>query len=497
MVETTLSPPEARAQDEAFVSRCSLEGLRPQLPLRWPTPPAIPPSPKRRYRSQDTYPGLGDLLAGGEELSDFDLVLRLVDFDGLRPLLAHLLGWTSPRGQVPFDPVSTFLFVGWQLTHRWKRAEALRNLKKPRYADYARCFGFAQGLFPTEGGIRYFLTTIGRHCATHHDTVTVPVDEERAVEIGVQYLNYLRDAHLVTPEAWNNALLCADGMIHDAASRMRCAFCKPVVTGPPPPNTRALARPKKRAREVVPVTRCLARRCAARRPFATLRHKVCTMHAPTSPHATTPISPQTLRLPSGGGACCVTATAACPCSLSNRRAVDLRADPSDQDKEQWAVRGYDDKGRPICPFGYAFTANGFDAHRQRYKWFCAQACLQGATPAVQPEAVRYPPVECPYRDPQRPFGKIVNVGETFADGSHRLARDIPAGTPTWQRLYHRARNASEDRNSDIAYWGLKRLPVYGKPRGRALIALADTWLILTTLARLVREATVAARAQVN
>jgi hypothetical protein len=70
-------------------------------------------------------------------------------------------------------------------------------------------------------------------------------------------------------------------------------------------------------------------------------------------------------------------------------------------------------------------------------------------------------------------------------------RDIPVGTPTWKRFYHRARNASEDRNSDLQRWGLKRLPVFGQPRGRALVALADVWINLTTLARLVREATFA------
>ena len=105
--------------------------------------------------------------------------------------------------------------------------------------------------------------------------------------------------------------------------------------------------------------------------------------------------------------------------------------------------------------------------------------------------VTYPPQECPYQDQAHPCGKIVNVGETFDDGSIRLARDVPAGTPTWKRFYHRARNASEDRNSDLEHWGLKRLPVYGQARGRALIALADTWINLTTLARLVREATFA------
>jgi hypothetical protein len=138
------------------------------------------------------------------------------------------------------------------------------------------------------------------------------------------------------------------------------------------------------------------------------------------------------------------------------------------------------------------TANGFDADRQRHKWFCGQACLKGHTPRVQVEKATYPPPECPYQAPQRPYGKIVNVGETFADGSIRLARDIPFGTPAWKRRYHRARNAAEGRNATLERWGLKRMPVYGQPRGRAVIALADTWSNLTTLARLVREATFAA-----
>jgi hypothetical protein len=35
------------------------------------------------------------------------------------------------------------------------------------------------------------------------------------------------------------------------------------------------------------------------------------------------------------------------------------------------------------------------------------------------------------------------------------------------------------------------MPVYGSPRGKAVIFLADVWLNLSTLARLVREATAA------
>jgi len=39
--------------------------------------------------------------------------------------------------------------MGWQITNRWTRAQTLKNLRDPRYADYAQRFGFENGLFPT------------------------------------------------------------------------------------------------------------------------------------------------------------------------------------------------------------------------------------------------------------------------------------------------------------------------------------------------------------
>ena len=73
----------------------------------------------------------------------------------------------------------------------------------------------------------------------------------------------------------------------------------------------------------------------------------------------------------------------------------------------------------------------------------------------------------------------------------RLLRDLPVGGPTWKALYHRARNAVEGRNATFESWGLKRLPVYGLPRSKALLFLADVLNNLTTLARLLRQATLA------
>ncbi len=112
--------------------------------------------------------------AAWEHLSDFDLILRLVDFSPLRPVLAQRLGWASGRGWMPFDPISVFLLIGWQITNHWTRAQTLRHLRHPRYADYAQRFGFEEGIFPTEGGLRYWLTTLGQN-STNGDT-SCPLD---------------------------------------------------------------------------------------------------------------------------------------------------------------------------------------------------------------------------------------------------------------------------------------------------------------------------------
>jgi hypothetical protein len=525
----------------------------------------MPDSPKKQYRSYYVYLGFTGLdhRRSWRHLSSFDLVLRLVDFNGLRPVLAWLLGWTSPRGQVPFDPVSMFLFISWRIFNGWNRDQALRNLQDPRYADYAQRFGFLNGNFPTEGGVRYFLTTLGSHADTHQDTVAVQVDDTHEAEIAIQYLNYLlagavallRDASLITEQAWQRALLCPDGMIHDAASRMRCAFVRDTCYHP---ISSATARPCPAREKGKRGCACDTLSCAQACRYAPMRdpearsiyYAASNRPAPSSPNATLDPASKgkgelrygyrslTLQFAefvrrfsvvllddfrsanereenraaahllllahfypdllgdvaagdAGFGFFAFLHTAY---GLGMRRVVDLRADPGDANTQQWPLRGYDDKGRPVCPYGYALTANGFDRDRHRHKWFCGQACLKGVAPVVQLAVVSYPPHSCPYQDQDHPHGKVLNVAETFEDGSIRLVRDIPVGTPSWNRFYHRARNASEDRNADLEAWHLKRLPVYGHQRGRALIALADTWINLTTLARLVKEATFAVRA---
>jgi hypothetical protein len=554
-----LTAVKQRAQDRLFVTHCSLDGLRHQLPLHWPTPPDTPPSPKRRYRSQYVYLGYQDLdePATWEHRSDFDLLLRLIDYSGVRPVLAQLLGWTSGRGWVPFDPVSLFLLTGWQITNGWKRTQTLKNLRDPHNADYVRRFGFQGDDLPTEGGLRYFLTALGSH-STSHETITV--DEEQNIRIAIQRLNQLlvqavlliHEAGFISTEAWEKALLCPDGMLHEAASRLRCkAVSETCYQSTAPDKPRPCPAKEKGRRGCDCDTAICAQTCRHATPrdpearfvwyeganqpdnpnqrtdagdegdhpkgkgvygYRSLRLQLADPirrfsltllgdYMPANQREENPGAALLLQLPANYPTLQVDAVAGDAAfgyelplhviyaHLRARRVVDLRAHGTDKDKQQWPVRGYDNRGRPICPYGYAYTANGFDPQRRRYKWFCAHACQKGTKPAVQVDGASYPPGECPYLDREHPHGHIVNVGECFADGSLRLVRDVPVGSAEWKHLYHRARNAPESRHSTLTTQRLDRLSVYGDPRSRALSFQAELWDNLTTMARLMREAT--------
>jgi hypothetical protein len=171
-------------------------------------------------------------------------------------------------------------------------------------------------------------------------------------------------------------------------------------------------------------------------------------------------------------------------NLGALRMIDIRADKSDADREACVQRGYDADGRPLCPHGYPLRANGYDAERRRAKYVCAHACRREPLATHGPIA---PVTDCPYLDPTRPVGFVVNVGKTLPDGSLRLAREIPYGSETWKARYGR-RNLAESRNSQIELLGLKRLPSSGLDHGTREIQIADFVINLRTLGRLVREA---------
>ena len=80
-----------RAAHPDFVPTFSLDALCSQLPFRFPVPEGVPPSPKRRYRSESRYLGCEDLACPSSlaNLSLFEIALRLIDFSPLRDYLAQ------------------------------------------------------------------------------------------------------------------------------------------------------------------------------------------------------------------------------------------------------------------------------------------------------------------------------------------------------------------------------------------------------------------------
>jgi hypothetical protein len=382
-----------------------LSALADRLPLQWPTPPHTIPSPKKSYRSSYQYLSWGEWAdpAEWENYDDFDWMLRLVDFSGLRDVLAERLGWSSAQGQIPFDPVSMFLLTMWQVVNDWSRAQTLRNLQKERYADYAYLFGFRKGVFPSEGGLRYFLTTLGKHSTTQEKWITVACGD-RNVEVAIQELNQLlaqsveliRESSVLSGAAWQQALLCPDGQIHEAAARMRCqdvtescyqsaprpcpakekgfrgCDCDPPRcaiackrTTPQDPEARFVwytggNQDDQKEGEGFYGYRSLPLQLADRkRRFSiTLLDDVC----PANQREEVPVTALLLQLAEHYPDLTVDAVAgdagfgyevflhAVYDHLHARRIVNLRHHQTDDDQENWILRGYDDLGRPICPY---------------------------------------------------------------------------------------------------------------------------------------------------
>jgi hypothetical protein len=170
------------------------------------------------------------------------------------------------------------------------------------------------------------------------------------------------------------------------------------------------------------------------------------------------------------------------------RMIDIRGHKTDEHWETCVSRGYDDKGRPLCPHGYPLRSNGYDYQRHRAKYVCSQVCHREPLKKDQPVQ----PVEgCPHRESRESAGFVVNVGRTMPDGSTRLARDIPYGSATWNARYGR-RNMAEGRNAQLEQMGLKRMQSYGlkdNDSNTKDVQIADFVINLRTLGRLVREAT--------
>jgi hypothetical protein len=512
--EKKLTAIDKRSQNTEALAPFTLDHLKHKLPLVFPRAPGLPPSPKSRYRSAYCYLGFDDLDAETlETFSPFETAVHLFDYSHLEPLLAAHIYEPSAKGQVPFHPVSMYLLSLYRRERTLSRHEVLRILRHPTDGQsLRRCTGFEDD-FPSESGLRYF-----------EGQLTPELQQEiNALQIGVLYQAGLLP---IKPDAGEEkrATLSFDGMLHEARSHMRCSSVKAICYESAPRPCPA----KKKGQQGCD---CDSTACADACRHATpldpdARLVIYTgnnKRARTSPN--TPVEKPDRRsrisrkvygyysyagqllvddlatywiLPAAFGSATDKDSALFPSNFAYLRArfpwlkvgqvladagalrmVDIRANQTDKDPDAQLNRGYDENGHPLCPLGYVLHSNGYDHQRRRAKWRCAKRCRHSAEKTVP---------ECDYLKPEYKHGYTITVGRTHADGSVRLAREIPYGSEAWKERYGR-RNSAESRNSLLEHLGLKRMPVHGKNACHVTVLQADFVANQRTLVRLIREAT--------
>jgi hypothetical protein len=517
---------QKRAHNKEALAPFVLSNLWSRLPLHFPLHPACPPSPKPNYRSHYRHldaEGLDDPLRW-ETLSPLDIALRLIDYANLEPFLAAHIYVPSAKGQVPFHPVSMYLLHLYRREHDLSRLETLRILQSTEGFELRQRLGFEEA-FPSESGFRYF-----------EKQITPQLQWEiNALQIDMLY----QAGFLPTrPDEAQKVTLSFDGMLHEARSRMRCAHVRERCYQEAPRPCPAREKNRRGCDCATPQCAAMCRHATPLDPEA--RFVVYTgsnKHSTDSPNAPTQekdkkrsrcrfvygyysYAGQILddalatywTLPAAFGAATTSDRDLFPDNLSALqhrfpwlqiravladagagyaccldpiweagalRMVDIRADKGDDDPEQQLARGYNDQGYPLCPFGYVCHPNGRDYHRRLTKWRCAKSCRKDPERAIP---------DCDYLHAQYKHGYTTTVGRTHADGTVRLAREIPYGSPAWKKLYNR-RNCAESRNSILQRLGLKHLPVHGLPRAYSEVLLGDFVANQHTLVRLIRQAT--------
>lgn len=514
-----------RVHNREMLLLFDLEAFERRLPLVFPCDPALPASPKRRYRSDYRYRGIEDLDGESlEDLSPFEIALSLFDYSTLEPLLARHIYRPSAKGQTPFHPLSMYLLSLYRRERNLSRHEALRILRHPDDGrQLRRGLGF-KGIFPSESGLRYF-----------EGCITPELQQEiNALQIEVLYQTGLLPTK---PDAEASVSLSFDGMLHEARSHMRCMYARASCYQPAPRSCPAQEKGKRGCDCTETGCAHVCQHATPRDPEARFIVYAGNKSRPESPNASLEekderrslgrrvygyysyagqllddelatywILPGTFGPATHGDERCfpdaftylrtrfpwltieeVLADAGageqtCLDLIWEARAlrmVDIRGHKSDDDPDSLLMRGYDDKGYPLCPFGYATRSNGHDYRRRRTKWRCGHACLTDPGRPVP---------ECAYLRSGHKHGYTISIGRTHADGSVRLAREIPYDSPAWKERYNR-RNSAESRNSTLERLGLKRLPVHGLSRAHVTVLQGDFVANQRTLVRLIREAT--------
>ena len=548
----TIPAEDRRLLTEHFVDTFRWETVRPHLPIRLELPPGIQPWKARTCRSFYEWLPPDDVHSADDltGLDNFDLVLRLVDFSPWRSILGQR--FSSAFGPPPFDPVSIglcWLLVRWR---NWTWPKLVSELhSKERGLGYCLRFGLDPNDLPAESTFRMALgNTQTAWLLQCEDSLilgliaygiiptssTFPGDppgrgvsiatDSQLVEARSQMRCRYQRAECFLPPDQRTCAAKEDGKKGCNCDTQACAqHCRLVTprdpeaayvfyvgSNQPQPDTspdgttdddksvrgKHLFGYKSKGFNIVD-DRIFAL-WPISGPFVPANRND---HLQTIPG----FNDLLRRFPhlkigevlgdAGEGFDDILLFV--HDDLKALRTIKLRHHTVDKDSLTCLKRGYDPTGNPLCASGYRLTFNGHDYRRGDSKWVCRQRCLRhplpdvlvGDPPSDPDEILALVPSNCPFQEPDTPLGCTVVVNRTLPDGDIRLARDLKVDSPTWKLRVGRLSYA-ESRNADQWRRGVKRSPWHGKHNSAKASILADILTCACNLARLVREATVAA-----
>lgn len=536
-----LTAAERRLYVPGFVDVFRWEAFRAHLPLQVAPLPDVPSWPGRRCRSyyQWTPPETPLTLAQWHGLDDFDVILRLFDFSGWRPLFAQRL--RSHLGPPPFDPLSLGLGILLARAKGWGWTQLVQELHSAeRGQGYCRRLGLRPDDIPSEatfrGAVQALSEAVLRQC------------EQSLVWALMAYEFVPTRSSFPGAPSERGVSIALDSQLQHARSRMRCHHQNPDCFKPLAERVCAaraaghpgcdctdaacrehcrLAQPRDAEATYVhysgsnqpPGTATGSHADAAAskgkdyfgyksKAFNILDDRLFTPWPLSGPFVTANRNDHLQTLPGftdlqqrypqlqigevlgDAGEGYDEVLRFVYKDLRACRMIDIRHHATDTDPARCLERGYDALGVLLCPHGYRLRCNGHNYATQQTKWVCRQRCNLHPQPDVHPAPPAARP-DCPWRDPEHPLGLTVTVGLTLPDGALRLARDCDITGPTWQRRHGRQAYA-ESRNAAQQRLGLKRAPWYGRANAAKASILGDIWTLLATVARFVREASLAA-----
>jgi len=530
---------ERRVYVPHFLETFDWDALRPHLPLHLAPLPEVPPWPGRRCRSHYRWLPPEETLPpdAWQGLDDFDLIFRLFDFTAWRPVFAQR--FRSHLGPPPFDPLSIglgLLLARWRGWTPGKLAQELRSPERGR--GYCLRLGIDPHDVPSESTFRAARNAMSE--AQVRQCEQGVVDSLLAYQLMPSHTTYPGDA----PE--RGVSLALDSQLVGARSHMTCHHQNARCFGPVEQRACAAQADGHEGCDCdTDACRVHCRRSTARDPEATYvyysgsnqpaaegtapdtgpaskgKHhfgykskalnvvddRLFTLWPLSGPFVSANRNDHLQTLPGlkdvqarypqlkigevlgDAGEGFDEILEFVHQDLHALRTITPRHHATDADEALCLKRGYDPHGTPLCPHGYRMRCNGHNYDTQQTKWVCKQRCCLHPQPDVHPQPPEARP-DCPYRDPEHPLGMTVTVGLTLPDGTLRLARDHATTGPTWE-LRHGRQSYSESRNAIQERLGLKRAPGFGLANAAKASILGDILTLLGTVARFVREASLA------